>query len=54
MPLGDEFNYSSIFQMGDLGKERELTWIQSQLLKVVKPGLEAQQADFRALDLMMY
>ena len=33
MILGDEFNCSSIFQMGDLGKKKELTWTKSQLLK---------------------
>ena len=29
MILGDEFNCSSIFKMGDLGKKKELTWTKS-------------------------
>ena len=33
MTLGDEFNCSSIFQIGDLCKKKELTWTKSQLLK---------------------
>ena len=29
MTLGKEFNCSFIFQMGDLGKKKELTWTKS-------------------------